>query len=409
MFFSRRILPIVLIFALGLLSTGCQEKTTESQDGIFPIFGGRATDTSPVIARVADVEITQQDLDYRFDELVPKMQRHYKGEEGKQLLLKEMIDEVLLVKGAMERKLQNREEVARTLVTQRRVTMVSAMKNLGIPEKNVPTEDELQSFFKDNRKEFMQLALIHARHIECLSFDKAQEAYELLKEDHSPFNFMKVAGEFSVNKKTLARDADLGWFNKTGMVADILGSNEFIEKTADLPVGLHAPIQVGERWHVVQILARHEERPMTYNEARDLVKSTMLPAYYDGKIKDFLLAARKTTPVEMLGVYAPGKGLSPEELMKRASAVVDPFVKLNYYRMIYSDFPTSDKADDALFMCTLVSMDTWQDRRMAERYLKLLIEEYPDSELHDDAIFLRDNMYKPGGMNPASIEELRKK
>lgn len=408
MFFGRRTLLVILVFALSLFLAACQEKTENSSAGIFPIFGSPNNSNSTIIAKVGHVEISQRDLDMRFDELVPRIQKKYIGDEGKQLLLKEMIDETLLVLAAMDMGLQNHEDVARTLVTQRRLTIVNAMRNIGIPDMGTPTEDELQAFFKDNRKEFMQESMVHTRHVECFTQKNAEAAYKLLEADLSPRNFMKVAAEYSVNDATLGRDADLGWYNKTGVVANMKDSDAFISATYDLPIGLHSPILVVDRWHIVQVLERRSVRPMTYNEARDLVKQLMLPAFFDGKIKDFTLAARKTTSVEMFDKFAPGKGLSPELLMKRAAVTADPGDKLDYYRLIYSDFPNSEKADDALFMCALISVDTWRDRRVAERYLNLLLEHYPESELVDDVTYLKENLYKPGGLDPVSIEDLRK-
>ncbi len=408
MSFGRRILFVVLIVTLGLSLTACQEKNESPKDNIFPIFGGVGMDDSPIIAKVGERVITQQDLDLRFDELVPKAQKDFQGDEGKQLLLKSMIDDMILVEGAIAKKLSDRQDVARSLITHRRVDILSAMRNIGIPEDNAPTEDDFQAFFKNNRLEFMQEGMVRARHVECETVERAMEAYKLLEADHSAFNFMKVASEYSTNTKTLANEAEVGWYTKTGIVGPIRNSKSFIGATFDLEIGLHRPVQVGDLWHVVEILDRQPARPMTYTESRDLVKTAMLPAFYDGKIKDYVLEARKNQTIELFGKYQPGKGLDPDALMQRAALVVEPGIKLDYYRLIYTDFPESERADDALFMCALVCMDTWQDRRMAQRYLDLLLEEFPDSDLHEDAVFLKENLYKPGGLNPSSIEELRK-
>ncbi len=408
MFFGRRLLFVVLVLTLGLFLTACQDQTETPKDNIFPIFGGVGNDISPVIATVGDRVITQQDLDLRFDEMVPKAQRNFEGEEGRMLLLKGMIDEILLVEGAIKKGLQNRQEVGRSLITHRRLDMLSAMRNIGIPEDNPPTEDDYQAFFKDNRHEFMQEGMVRARHVECLTLERAMEAYKLIEAAPTTFNFLKVARDYSINKKTLEQQADVGWYTKTGIVGHVKDSQNFIRATFDMEKGVHRPFQIGDRWHVVEILDRRPGRPMTYNEARDQVKTVMLPAYYDGKIKDYVLKARQDIPVEMLGNYTPGKGMDPDALMQRAALVAEPGVKLDYYRLIYTDYPTSDRADDALFMCALVCMDTWQDRRMALRYLDLLLEEFPESELHEDATFLKENLYKPGGLNPTTIEELRK-
>ncbi len=407
MIIIRRALPVILVLVLGLFLTSCQEDGASSKNSLFPIYGNGGQDISEVIATVGDISITQQQLDMHYDELVPRLKSKYDGPAGQQLLLKEMVDETLLILGAQEMGLEKRSEVARTLISQRRTAMTSAMRNIGVPEGNDPTEDELQAFFNDNRKEFMQEGLVQARHIECLTLQEAEKAYQMLKDDFSAYNFLKVAKDFSVNSLSLADDTELGWYNRSGVVPLIKDSRSFIDQTFDMPLGLNRPIQVSDRWHVVEILNRKPARPMTYGEARDIVRNTMLPGYFDGMVKDYLLAARQTYPVSLMGQFTPGQGLNPDTLMERATLVEDPGVKVDYYRLIYTDFPESERADDALFMCALVCMDSWHDRRLAKRYLNILIDEYPESELIEDAVFLRDNLYNPKAMNPQSIEELR--
>ena len=147
---------------------------------------------------------------------------------------------------------------------------------------------------------------------------------------------------------------------------------------------------------------------MTFKEAEALVLNAMLPGHQDAMVKDYLESAREKLPVVMLGHFAPGQGMSPESLFARGMAIADPQAKLDVFALIYTDFPESDKADDALFMSAMVAMDTWQDRRVAERYLGQLLRDYPDSELVEDVRFLKENLYNPKALNPSSIEELRK-
>lgn len=407
--FVRRILPVVLLMVLALLLASCAEDSGSSAGKNMHFFGDGTTDNTEVLAKVAGVKITQKDMDLKFDEMVPRMQKRYQGDEGKRLLLKDMVDEVLLARGAQEKGLENRQEVARQMITQHRLTLVEAMRNIGVGEGREPSDEQVQVFFQDNRHEFVQEAMVRARHIECLTLERAEQAYQLLKDNYESYEFMKVAADFSVNGKTMENDADLGWFNRNGVVGYITGSYEFVAKVFDLEIGLHRPIKVEDRWHVVEILDRRPGRPMTFNEARDLARQAMLPAYYDNMVKDYLLEARKANPVEFLGPYTPGQGLDPETLMRRASAVADPGTKVDYYRLVYTDYPESDRADDALFMSALVAMDTWKDRRMAQRYLDKLIAEFPASELHEDAVFLRDNLYNPSGVTPRSIDDLKGK
>jgi len=406
MLIMRRLVPVLTLVGLVLALAACAEKSEDSL-GDMPLYGDGGNDASEVVARVNGYEITEQDVEIAYDELVPRMRNRYDGEGGRQLLLKKMVDDLLLAQGALEKDLQSVPEVGRTIISTRRMALVQAMRNLAIPDGQQPTEADIEAFFKDNRQQFLQQPTILARHIECLTLERAQEAYQQLKDDYRSYQFMKVAGDYSVNEQTLNNNAEVGWYNPTGTIPMVANSKEFIGKTANLDVGLHAPIQVGDRWHVVEILKKVPGRPMTFNEARDQALNAMLPAWNDNLVKEYLLQARKDSSVELLGQFAPGGGVDPETLMKRAALVADPEARIDYYRMIYTDFPESDRADDALFMSAMVSIDTYADRRMAQRYLDKLLKEYPDSELYDDASFMKENLYNPEGMVPDSIQDLQ--
>lgn len=402
----RRLLPVSALLVLGLALAACSEKSGPSAAD-QPLFGDGGNRGNVIVATVGDLAITSRDLDLAYQELIPRLQQKYDGAGGRQLLLKRMIDEVLLAQGALDRGLDKHPDVGRTIISSRRLALVESMRNIAIPEGHEPTEDDLMEFFKNNRKEFQMQPTILARHVECLTLERAQEAYQLLKRDHSSNNFMQVAANFSVNKKTLSQNAEVGWYNPSGVIPFISNSKTFINKTADLPIGLHPPIIVNDRWHVVEIMRKKPGRPMTFNESRDLVLNMMLPAYNDNLVKQYLKEARKTSDVKMMGEFAPGGGVSPEALMERADAVADPGARLDLYNLIVTDFPEHERADDALFLSAMVAIDTYVDRRMAEWYLDQLLADYPESDLLEDAKFLKENLYNPDGLVPQSIEKLR--
>ena len=406
MFKLRRLVPVAALLGLVLWVAACAEKS-EDPLADMPLYGDGGNDPSDVVARVNDYEITVNDLNTAYEELVPRLKRRYDGEEGRHLLLKQMVDDLLLAQAALDMELQKVPEVGRIIISSRRLALVDAMRNLAIPDGRKPTEEEIEKYYKDNRQDFRLQSTHLARHIECLTQEKAQEAYDKLKDDYRASKFLQVALEYSVNKKTLENNAEVGWYNPGGYIPIVPDSKIFIAKTVDLERGLHAPIQVGDRWHVVEILQKSPGRPMTFNEARSQVLAAMLPAWNDNLVRDFLLEARQENTVEMLGPYAPGGGVDPETLMKRAAVLSEPDARIEYYRLIYTDFPQSDRADDALFMSANVCMDTYADRRMAMRYLDKLLAEYPDSELYEDASYLRENLYNPEGMIPSSIQELQ--
>ncbi len=404
----RRCLALMVVVVALLALAGCQ--TDESSQDRFqwkPLYGDFTNDTSTVVAKIGDVQITERMLELYIDELPPRLKADFMGPDGERLALKKMIDQSLMVQGAMELKIYNDQDVARQLISQRRNTLDYAMRNYGLLRDNKPNEEDLRAHFAVNKGKFRQQGLVMARHVECLSKDDADLAYQRLQSGDYKNNFPHVVEEMSTNDDTKKEGGNTGWFAKGGFIPFIRGSEQFATAVYDLEMGLHAPIKVADRWHVVEVTHREYERPQTFAEAESQVLKDMLPGWQNSIIKDYLLEARNTYPVEMLGAYTPGQGASAEELFNRAMALPDPDRKLELLSMIHTDYPDDPKADDALFMSANVALDTWQDRRIAERYLIMLIEEYPDSELIEDAKFLNKNLNNPKVLNPQSIEDLR--
>lgn len=404
----RRTFALLILVSALFSLVGCQNDNAPADNFVWkPLYGDFTNDTSPVVAEVGDIQIRQRMVDLFIDELPSSRKTEFQGPDGQRLALKFMIDQVLLVRGAMEQKLYTDQDVARQLISQRRNTLAYAMRNYGLLRDNKPSEDDIRAYFNEHQDQYRQQGLAMSRHVECLTKADADLAYQLLTSKTPKHSFESVVAEMSVNKDTKKEGGVTGWFSKGGFVPFIRDGEQYSSLVYDMDIGLHAPIKVGDRWHVVEVTHREYERPQTFAEARDKVLKDMLPAWQDGVIKDYLLSARDSYPVKMLGIYAPGQGATEDELFRRAMAVADPEKKLALLSMIHTDFPDGNRADDALFLSANVALDTWQDPRIAERYLRMLIDEYPDSELIEDAKYLRDNLYNPKALHPQSIDDLK--
>jgi hypothetical protein len=339
--------------------------------------------------------------------LPPAQRSRFNGPDGRRLALKKMIDQTMMVLGAVDLELYRDQDVARTLISQRRNALDTAMRNYGLLRGKEPSEQEVQKYFTDNRDKFRQLGLVKARHVETLTREDAQRAYDRLRAGGKGNDFPHVVKDLSRNPETAKTEGELGWFNKGGFVPYIRSGAVFTAHVYDLPVGLSPPLQIADRWHVVEVTDRQSERPMTFAEAKEQVIKEMTPGFQAAIIEDYLLDARTKYQVQKYGEFASGKGMTPEEIFARAMALPKAQDKLDLFDLIVSDFPQSDRADDALFMAAQVALEAGGNLRTAERYLKLLIDHYPQSELVSDAKYLRENLGNPKVMSPKSIEDLR--
>ena len=84
-----------LISCLGfslLLLAGCQSEQESAGMDYLPLFGDGTQDSSPVVATVNGVAITERNMEVRLAEMPSSMMSRFKGPEGRRLLLKEMVD-----------------------------------------------------------------------------------------------------------------------------------------------------------------------------------------------------------------------------------------------------------------------------------------------------------------------------
>ena len=227
MFTSSRNLALVLLLLAMVALAACQGGGTDEAELAWkPLFGDEGNDISPVIARVAGVEITEEDLELRYDELPGQMQRTYAGEEGHRLLLKKMVESVWMVRGAVDLELNNHREVARTLISQRRMTLERSMQAFGLFETHAPSEEQLQTFFMANRDRYNIQGRVLARHVECSGRADADRAYERLMAGGQKNTFPYVVKEYSVNRLTAAEEGTLGWFNDGGFIPNVRNSEQ---------------------------------------------------------------------------------------------------------------------------------------------------------------------------------------
>lgn len=411
-----RLRPVLLAAAVLVVTlvaiAGCQQQQTGAGFGWKPLFGDLAKDNTPVLAHVGEIEITQADLEQFIDEQPERLKGEFVGPEGERLALRRMIEQSLMVLGAVDRELYNDPLVARSLVMQRRLTLDKAMRQFGLLKDATPSEAQMKEYYEKNIDHFHQQGLVRARHIEVATKADADRAWARLQKGVASKDrkddWEHVCEDFSINEKTKKLSGDAGWMGDGTAVPLIAEGPEFSKAVFNLPIGFNPPIKVGEHWHVVQISHREFERNSSFDEAKDAIRNEMLPGFQDAIIKDYLKSARAKYGVKTEGRFAPGEGLTPEQLFERAKLNKDVLRRIEMLTMLADDFPESDRADDALFLAGNAALENLEDVSVGQRILERLVAEYPKSELVGDARFIIENANDPKFRNPTSIEDLKR-
>lgn len=390
---------------LGLVFVGaCGGGDAQGRGDARAIFGDGKLDNSRVVATVDGEKITERMLDFRVEELTGDDKVRFAGEDGRRLLVRRMVEELLRVREAERNKLDEDPEVARVLNYQYRTAMDLA-QNAMIVRGREPTLDQIRDFYERNREQYVRLGTMHASHIECRNRADAQAAYDALR--NNKMSFDKAVREFSKNTETFLRGGDLGWFNKGGFIGGIKNSSAFSEAIWDLDMGLNPPLEVDGSWHVVKVHKRDPERLMTLDEGYDRIRTDCLSEFRADLQREWLNEMKPRVDIEYFGEFRPGQGRTAKELLDRALHHKDPHRQADLFKMVIEEYPDDEYADDAMFFAANHHLDRWGDTRMASFYLRLLLRKFPDSELAADAQFLLDNVNKRKVIRPQSIDDLK--
>jgi len=144
------------------------------------------------------------------------------------------------------------------------------------------TEDEIRSYFDENRDQFGRPEQVRARHILVESQELAQELRERLLAGE---DFAALAQEHSIDRGSAVRGGDLGWFGR-GVMVDVFEEAAFALEPGQLsePVesmfGYHI-ILVEDRQEAVEAALGEETRAAIADQLRQQKLNARLPVYLD--------------------------------------------------------------------------------------------------------------------------------
>jgi tetratricopeptide (TPR) repeat protein len=396
----------MLICLLSL--SACQQKPgSDAAPQTTAIFGNGYRINSPVICKVGDLEITQQDLELRYEDLPDAMKGRFSGVDWEKRLLRYMVDEALLARQALRLHLDRDPEVARNLISQRRAALKTALRSKGDIPLREPTEQEIREQYETNRTKYVMQGRIHARHLVCDTREAAYDLYGKLRETQDEKDWLMAVAKYSKNAQSAQQGGDLGWFDRGGIIPTITYGRDFAEIVWNWDIGLHEPVSIQGDWHIIEILDRETERPMTLEEARDMVITDLAPRIQDQQLDAYIRGLRGQTEISYFGAYARGQGKSAKELFERAWYASTAQEKVDIYSLILDDYPDDELIDETLFLLANVYYDNWGDVPAAMRLLDRLCQEHPESELYDDAEYIKQNLGKANYRRPLDIKDLQ--
>ncbi|MDQ0272871.1 peptidylprolyl isomerase [Cytobacillus purgationiresistens] len=129
-------------------------------------------------------------------------------------------------------------------------------------------EEDIQSYFDENKASFAQAEEIEASHILLEDEDTAKEVLKKLKDDG---DFAKLAKEYSTDTATNEKGGELGFFSKGEMA-------EEFEKTAfDMEIDeISDPVKTDYGYHIIKVTNKKEAAEAKLDDVKEEIKDTLL-------------------------------------------------------------------------------------------------------------------------------------
>jgi peptidyl-prolyl cis-trans isomerase C len=252
----KKVLFRALITGCLLLAvTGCDK------------FGGETPD-SPVIAKVNNAPITQNDFVKEVSKVPEWARTQFTGEEGKEKFLDELIKRELIYQHAKKMKLQNDEEYRAKVKEFEKMTLVSMVLKREVEDKAIVDDAEAKAFFDQNADKFTVGTELRASHILVQTEEEANSIHEKIKNDE---DFTKLAKEYSKDKGSAEKGGDLGYFARGKMVP------EFERAAASLKPGeVSEPVKTRFGYHIIKLTDIKEGTPANFEQSSESIKRQLL-------------------------------------------------------------------------------------------------------------------------------------
>jgi len=154
------------------------------------------------------------------------------------------------------------------------------------------TEDEIRSYFDENRERLAKPEQVRARHI---LVETEEEARELRERYLTGEDFAELAREHSIDRGSANLGGDLGWFGRGVMV------QPFEEAAFSLEPGqISEPVQSPFGYHLILVEEREEGAEAVLDEAtRDSIREQLWEEKLSQRIPVWLEELRSAADVEV--------------------------------------------------------------------------------------------------------------
>ena len=288
-FFAKKsALGLALVVLMGAGLAWAAQTQPETKDA-------PKADPEKVLAKVADREIREKDIDQVIRMMGPQGAMMYDNPQGRRAVLDELVSMHLFALKGAEEKLDQTPEFKTAMETFRNQSLARAAIDASLKDVTV-SDEEAKKFYDEHPDQFTQPERVHVRHVLISDDVTSADAIAKIQADlKAGVSFDEVAKSRSLCPSA-AQGGDLGEVSKGQMVPEFEAAAFALKNPGDLS----EPVKTQFGWHIIRL----EGRTPSSVEPFDTVKPQLVQYLTNEKkgeaFKNAVEGLKKTYKVEML-------------------------------------------------------------------------------------------------------------
>lgn len=170
------------------------------------------------VAKIDGVSITKEDVMEEMENLPSVAREFFKGQEGVERFIDELVKKEMLYIEAKKRGLDKNKEFERKVEKFKKITLINKLLEQEMEASAKVTEQDMKDYYEKNKYEFMMTNQVRLSHIIVKTEGDAKKVYERLRKGD---DFGKVAAEMSIDKATSKSGGRLGTFKRGHLMPEI--------------------------------------------------------------------------------------------------------------------------------------------------------------------------------------------
>ena len=288
-FFAKKsALGLALVVLMGAGLAWAAQTQPETKDA-------PKADPEKVLAKVADREIREKDIDQVIRMMGPQGAMMYDNPQGRRAVLDELVSMHLFALKGAEEKLDQTPEFKTAVETFRNQSLARAAIDASLKDVTA-SDEEAKKFYDEHPDQFTQPERVHVRHVLISDDVTSADAIAKIQADlKAGVSFDEVAKSRSLCPSA-AQGGDLGEVSTGQMVPEFEAAAFALKNPGDLS----EPVKTQFGWHIIRL----EGRTPSSVEPFDTVKPQLVQYLTNEKkgeaFKNAVEGLKKTYKVEML-------------------------------------------------------------------------------------------------------------